>query len=99
MFWITPILLSMIFFVAIILIFTEENIRPMEPQRPKRCAAFWRQEPDAVVGNVLAEMLDSYEAVCELNGEQVDTPVLEKARGIIRRLTGKSSKTKPAKNP
>lgn len=67
--------------------------------KAKKMRAFWMQESDSVVGNVLSEMLDYYEAVCELNDEQIDIPVLEKARGIITRLTGKSNETKPAKTP
>lgn len=62
--------------------------------KAKKMRAFWEQEPDAVVGKVLAEMLDSYEASCELNGNPVDTPILEKTRDIVSRLTGKRKKDK-----
>ena len=44
------------------------------------------QEPDAVVGNVLEELLDAYEADCSLNNRDADAPVLEKSRGIVVRL-------------
>ena len=58
--------------------------------KAKKMRAFWEQEPDALVGRVLAEMLDSYEADCELNGRQADIGVLAKCRDIVARLTGKA---------
>lgn len=64
--------------------------------KAKKMRAFWEQEPDALVGQVLSEMLDSYEADCELNGKEIDAPVLEKARAIVGRLTGKPRGAKPA---
>lgn len=63
----------------------------------KKMRSFWVQEPDVVVGKVLSEMLDSYEADGQLNGRDIDQPVLEKGRGIIDRLMGKN--TKPADVP
>ena len=62
--------------------------------KAKKMRAFWNHEPDVVVGSVLAEMLDSYEVACKLSGNQVDTPVLDNARRIVDRLTGKSGKIK-----
>lgn len=62
--------------------------------KAKKMRAFWNHEPDVVVGSVLAEMLDSYEAACKLSGTQVDTPVLDNARRIVYRLTGKSGKVR-----
>ena len=59
--------------------------------KANKMRAFWEKEPDDLVGKVLAEMLDSYEASCELSGGQVDAPILTKARGIVNRLSGKSS--------
>lgn len=56
--------------------------------KAKKMRAFWEQESDAVVGRVLSEMLDSYEADCELNGKEIDAPILGKARGIVDRLLG-----------
>lgn len=58
--------------------------------KAKKMRAFWEQEPDAVVARVLSEMLDSYEADCDLNGRDVDSEVLEKSRAIVARLAGKS---------
>lgn len=58
--------------------------------KAKKMRAFWEQEPDHVVGPVISEMLDSYEADCELKGKEVDTPVLQKARVIVGRISGRS---------
>lgn len=57
--------------------------------KAKKLRAFWEQEPDALVGKVLSEMLDTYEADCELNGRTLDRPVLDKSRTIVDRLLGK----------
>lgn len=56
--------------------------------KAKKLRSFWEQEPDAVVGKVLSELLDAYETVSTLNGQQSDTAVLEKARSIVARLEG-----------
>jgi len=64
--------------------------------KAKKMRAFWEQEPDALVGKVLSELLDSYEADCELNGREIDAPILEEVRGIVGRLTGKLQEAKPA---
>lgn len=64
--------------------------------KAKKMRAFWEQEPDTLVGNVLSEMLDSYEADCDLNNREVDASVLEKSRGIVARLSGKPAPSKPA---
>ena len=58
--------------------------------KAKKLRAFWKVEPDGLVGTVLSEMLDSYGAYCELNSEDIDNSILEKARGIVGRLTGQS---------
>ena len=65
--------------------------------KAKKLRSFWEQEPDVMVGRVLSEMLDSYEALCDLHREEVDDAVLKKSRGIVARLLGKSAKTAPAK--
>ena len=62
--------------------------------KAKKMRAFWEREPDEVVGKVLTEMLDSYEANCELSGQQVDSPILNKARSIVNRLSGKDTDDK-----
>ncbi|TVQ29638.1 MAG: hypothetical protein EA370_14765 [Wenzhouxiangella sp.] len=61
--------------------------------KAKKMRAFWEQEPDALVGRVLSEMLDLYEADCELNDCEADTPILERARGIVTRLLGNAAPT------
>jgi hypothetical protein len=62
--------------------------------KAKKMRAFWEQEPDNVVGGVLGEMLDAYEADCCLNSRNLEALVLEKARGITARLVGISSTSK-----
>lgn len=62
--------------------------------KAKKLRAFWEQEPDSLVGNVLSELLDSYEADCELNNKNVDKSALEKSRSIVDRLRGKPKTTK-----
>lgn len=64
--------------------------------KAKKMRTFWEREPDALVGNVLSEMLDSYEADCDLNNREADASVLEKSRGIVARLSGKPVPAKPA---
>jgi hypothetical protein len=59
--------------------------------KAKKLRSFWEQEPDSVVGKVLSELLDAYETVCALNGQQSDGAVLAKARAIVARLGGKSA--------
>lgn len=66
--------------------------------KAKKMRAFWEQEPDALVGQVLDEMLASYEADCDLNGQTVDAPVLEKARNTVSRLHGKPAGQEAARN-
>ena len=64
--------------------------------KANKMRSFWEQESDALVGRVLGEMLDSYEAKCDLGGEEVDRRVLEKSRGIVGRLLGEAPKKRPA---
>lgn len=62
--------------------------------KAKKMRAFWEQESDVLVGKVLSEMLDSYEADCDLSNREVDKSVLEKSRSIVARLTGKYAPAK-----
>ena len=62
--------------------------------KAKKMRAFWEQEPDILVGNVLGEMLDAYEADCTLNSREMDAPILQKARQIVARLSGVSASPK-----
>ncbi len=64
--------------------------------KAKKMRAFWEQEPDALVGKVLSEMIESYEADCHLNNREADASVLEKSRGIVARISGKAEPSKPA---
>jgi len=66
--------------------------------KAKKMRAFWEQEADPLVGQVLSEMLDSYEADCDLNGREVDAAVLKKARDIVSRLAGKSAPPESAQS-
>lgn len=63
--------------------------------KAKKMRAFWEEEPDALVGKVLEEMLDAYESDCSLNNRDAEATVLEKARGIVARLSGLPKSTKP----
>ncbi|MHB8363432.1 MAG: hypothetical protein ACYDEK_02510 [Vulcanimicrobiaceae bacterium] len=56
--------------------------------KAKKMRGFWEAEPDALVGTVLGELLDVYEANCSLNDRPIETPALKKARAITARLSG-----------
>lgn len=58
--------------------------------KAKKMRAFWEQESDRSVGKVLSELMDLYEADGELNGREVNKPILEKCRLIAGRLLGKA---------
>lgn len=58
--------------------------------KAKKMRAFWEQEQNQVVAPILAEMLASYEADCELNGRDLDKVILEKSKGIVARIGGKT---------
>jgi len=63
--------------------------------KAKKMRAFWEQQADSLVGRVLSEMMDSYEADGELNGREINKPVLEKGRAITERLLGKLTEKSP----
>ena len=63
--------------------------------KAKKMRAFWESEPDVLVSRVLAEMLDSYEADCDLNNRKMDASIFEKSRSIVARLSGKPVSVKP----
>ena len=65
--------------------------------KAKKLRSFWEQESDALVGRVLAGMLDSHEADCDLNKRAVDERLLKKARGIVARLSGTNREAMLAK--
>ena len=64
--------------------------------KAKKMRAFWEQEPDALVGKALGEMLDAYEADCDLNRRDIEASVLERSRDIVTRLSGGVASIKPA---
>ena len=64
--------------------------------KAKKMRAFWESDPDGVVGKIISEMLDSYEADCDLNNKPRDAALLEKSRSIVSRLCGKLQTAKPA---
>lgn len=64
--------------------------------KAKKMRAFWEGEADSLVGTILSEMLDSYEASCHLNKRKIDSGVLEKSRSIVSRLSGKPQSAKPS---
>lgn len=56
--------------------------------KAKKMRSFWEQGSDDLVGRVLSEMLDGYEADCDLNDRQLDSGLLERARKIVARISG-----------
>lgn len=71
------------------------NYQTYGSSKAKKMRAFWEREPDQLVGAVLEEMLDGYEADCDLNDRELDRSLLEKCRAIVSRLLGKSTKSQP----
>lgn len=66
--------------------------------KAKKMRSFWEQESDVLVGAVLGDMLDVYEANCVLNNRDIDTNVLEKSRSIVARLSGVSTSSSPTQS-
>ncbi len=62
--------------------------------KAKKMRSFWDQEGDQLVGEVLSEMLDGYEADCDLNDRDLDQRLLDKSRSIVGRLLGKVKASK-----
>ena len=56
--------------------------------KAKKMRAFWEQEPDHIVGPVLGEMLDSYEADCAISGNTPNAEALARCRESVSRLKG-----------
>ena len=57
--------------------------------KAKRLRAFWTIETDAIVGRLISDILDVYEAHCVSGGKEVDALSLKKCREIVARLLGK----------
>ena len=56
--------------------------------KANKMRAFWEKESDVLVGRVLSEMLDTYEALCESGGYERDSTSLKRSREIVARLSG-----------
>ncbi len=72
-----------------------ERFQTYGGSKAKKMRSFWDQESDALVGRVLGEILDGYEADCDLNGRTRETALLERARAIVARLSGKPVAAQP----
>ena len=71
-----------------------ETYQTYGKSKARKLRAFWEQEPDALVSRVLSEMLDIYEAECDLNGRERDVVSLAKCRQIVDRLSDEAPTTK-----
>lgn len=56
--------------------------------KAKKMRAFWELEPDGVVADILAGMLDSYEANCIISETVANDALLQKCREAVARLNG-----------
>ena len=56
--------------------------------KAKKMRVFWETERDFLVGKVLAEMLDVYQANCKLNNKEIDIVVLQESQKCVARLLG-----------
>ncbi|MYC06097.1 MAG: hypothetical protein F4X57_02795 [Chloroflexi bacterium] len=56
--------------------------------KANKLRAFWDQETDTQVGQVLSEMIDVYEAQCALGSIEMDSDSLKKCREIVSALNG-----------
>ena len=68
-----------------------ERYQKYGSSKAKKMRRFWELEPDSIVTPVLAEMIASYEADCEINGRTLETGILEKSKAILNRLGGKAA--------
>ncbi len=66
--------------------------------KAKKMRAFWECDSDVLVGKVLSEMLDVYEANCKLGKKEIDTVVLQESRKSVARLLGKPQPESPSTN-
>jgi len=64
--------------------------------KAKKMRSFWEQENDKLVGEILTEMLDGYEADCELNDRELNSALLDKTRAIVARIGGKPTPAAPS---
>ena len=57
--------------------------------KAKKMQAFWEKESDTLVAQVLSEMVDTYEALCDSGSYERDAVALGKSREVVARLSGK----------
>lgn len=67
--------------------------------KAKKLRSFWEIEDDKLVGKILDELLNSYEASCLLREEKTKDTLLQKCREITQKLVGKSSSKAPTESP
>ena len=56
--------------------------------KAKKMRAFWDKDPDTLVGQVLAELLDVYEALYDSDVYERESAALKRSREIVARLLG-----------
>ena len=56
--------------------------------KAKKMRAFWDEESDALVGQVLSELLDYYEVLCDSGHDHLRPVLLEKGRKIVAKISG-----------
>lgn len=61
--------------------------------KAKKMRAFWKCEPNDLVGRVLEEMLDSYKADCDLNNREMNDSIFKKSQNIATRLSKNAAST------
>lgn len=61
--------------------------------KAKKLRVFMERESDLLVGQVLAEMLDHYEALCGLGHRELDPGSIERSREVVSRLSGVAVET------
>ena len=69
----------------------DQKYQTLGTSKANKIRAFWEQESDRIVAKVLSEMLDLYEANCELTPLEPNSKVLKKCRDIISKLAGKQT--------
>lgn len=66
----------------------ERKYQTQGTSKANKLRTFWALESDQVVRTVMSDMLDNYEASCNLHNRELDRDLLEKVRKIVGRLTG-----------
>ncbi len=56
--------------------------------KANKMRVFWDRESDALVGRVLSDMLDVYEAICNSGGRDIDSISLKRSREVVARISG-----------